>query len=317
MIETSDSSAAQPRAIVEAVVVSYNTRACLERCLAELATGEHHVLVVDSASTDGSVELVDGRYPEVELVGLTENRGFGAAANRGIARVEAPYVLLLNADAWPLEGAVEKLVAVAELDPANGIVAPRLVNEDGSSQRSVFGYPAGPLSLALWAAVPGAVSKAFQAWRRLHSIVSRGPAGRYQVVGGKDFPAGAALLIRMNAFADVDGFDESFFMYSEETDLCYRIRERGWRIVFCPEAVFRHVGGASTAQAADQSFREQLRSYLRFLGKHDGERKARRAHRLLVQVFWLRSLTLRGRARSRSRDLKEWLASNNLETLLK
>jgi hypothetical protein len=301
---------------VDTVVVSYNTRACLERCLAHLADDDHRVLVVDSASTDGSVELVRERFPKVELVALTENRGFGSAANEGIRRLEGRYALLLNADAWPREGAIEGLVAVAELDPSSGIVAPRLVNTDGSSQRSVFGYPRGPLSLAFWAAAPGAVSMAFRGWRRLQSLASQ-RAGEPELIGGDDFPAGAALLLRMDAFVEAGGFDESFFMYSEETDLCRRIRERGWRILLCPDAVFVHVGAASTGQAADQSFREQLRSYLRFLAKHRGKRKAERAHALLTRTYWLRSLALAGPARSRSRYLKEWLSSGELETLLR
>jgi N-acetylglucosaminyl-diphospho-decaprenol L-rhamnosyltransferase len=304
-------------ATVAAVVVSYNTRACLERCLTQLAAGENAVMVVDSASTDGSPGLVEERFPKVGLVELDENRGFGAAANQGIRRVEARYALLLNADAWPSGDAVEKLVAAAELDPSSGIVAPRLVNTDGSSQRSVFGYPASPVSLAFWATVPGAVSVAFRAWRGLQSLVWRRRVGGYEVIGGGDFPAGAALLIRTAAFADVGGFDESFFMYSEETDLCQRIRERGWRILLCPDAAFVHVGAASTAQAADENFREQLRSYLRFFEKHRGRGKAHRAQALLRLAYSLRSVVLAGRARSRSRYVKEWLSSGELETLLR
>jgi N-acetylglucosaminyl-diphospho-decaprenol L-rhamnosyltransferase len=303
-------------ATVGTVVVSYNTRACLERCLAHLADGEHRVVVVDSASTDGSVELVRERFPKVELVALRGNRGFGSAANEGIRRLGGRYALLLNADAWPHAGAIESLVAAAELDPSSGIVAPRLVNTDGSSQRSVFGYPRGPLALAFWAAAPGAVSMAFRGWRRLQSLASR-TTDEPRLIAGDDFPAGAALLLRRDAFAEVNGFDESFFMYSEETDLCYRIRERGWRILLDPAAVFVHVGAASTAQAADQSFREQLRSYLRFFAKHRGKREAERAHVLLTRTYWLRSLTLARRARSRSRYVKEWLSSDELEGLLR
>ena len=317
MTETSDPGASARGAAVDAVVVSYNTRTCLQRCLDELAGGGRRVLVVDSASTDGSGELVRSEFPQVELVELTENRGFGAAANEGIGRGTARYVLLLNADAWPLAGAVEKLVAVAELDPSSGIVAPRLLNTDGTSQRSVFGYPAGAFSLACWAAAPSAITIAFRTWRGLQLLGSRRRRPGYEVVPEKDFPAGAALLIRREAFIEVGGFDESFFMYSEETDLCHRLRQHGWRVLLCPDAGFRHVGGASTAQSADQSFREQVRSYLRFLDKHSGERQARRAQRLLVKAFWVRSLALRGRARRRSRDVKNWLASTELETLLR
>jgi N-acetylglucosaminyl-diphospho-decaprenol L-rhamnosyltransferase len=312
-----DLAAAASAAAVDAVVVSYNTRGYLGRCLAELDGLGQRVIVVDSASTDESANLVRERFPAVEVVALRDNRGFGAAANQGIGRVQSRYVLLLNADAWPLAGAVAKLLSVAEQDPRAAVVAPRLMNVDGSPQRSVFGYPTSPVLLASWASFPSAVSRAFQAWRFVQRLVASDMAGECEAVEGHDFPAGAALLVRKEAFDEAGGFDEAFFMYSEETDLCSGLRRLGWRIVFCPAAGFVHVGGASTAQSPDAMYREQLRSYLRFIAKHRGAARADRARKLLSTTLRLRSFASGGGARPRQREIAGWLASGDLETLLR
>jgi N-acetylglucosaminyl-diphospho-decaprenol L-rhamnosyltransferase len=300
--------------IVDAVVVSYNTRDYLARCLAELAS--ERAIVVDSASTDGSVTLVRERFPDAEIVSLQTNRGFGAAANEGFEHVRSRYALLLNADAWPQPGALQQLISVADRAPRSAVVAPRLLNEDGSLQRSVFGYPTNALSLASWMLAPGLVTGVFRRWQALHGLRRSRKLVELRAIEGNDFPAGAALLIRMTAFEEVGGFDEAFFMYSEETDLCQRLRRLGWEISFAADATFVHVGGASASQAPEANEREQLRSYLRFLAKHNGMADAKRAHALMLWAFRLRAVSLRGGARARARRNATWLASTDLETLL-
>ena len=312
--EINQPSGAATPGIVEAVVVSYNTRDYLAHCLAELAA--ERVIVVDSASTDGTVSLVHERFPGAELVTLQTNRGFGAAANEGLERVRSRYALLLNADAWPQPGALQRLVSAADEAPRSAVVAPRLLNEDGSLQRSVFGYPTNALSLASWMLAPRLLTGAYRRWQALHGLRRSGESVQLKAIEGNDFPAGAALLIRMTAFQEVGGFDEAFFMFSEETDLCQRLRRLGWQISFAADASFVHVGAASTSQAPEANEREQLRSYLRFLAKHSGIARANHAHRLLRWTFWLRSLNLRGEARRRARNNATWLASTDLETLL-
>jgi GT2 family glycosyltransferase len=219
--------------------------------------------------------------------------------------VETPYALLLNADAWPLPGAWATLCSAAQAEPAVGVAAPRLLNEDGSDQRSVFGYPASPTSLAAWIAFPGVVSGAFRLWRAVQMPFRR-TAGNLDDIATGDFPAGAALLIRKEAWDSAGGFDESFFMYSEETDLCERLRRLGWRITSCSAAAFVHVGGASTVALRGEMEREQLRSYIRFFAKHHGPGPADRARRLSAAA-----LALRGR-----RDLARWLRSTSVAMLL-
>jgi hypothetical protein len=309
-------------ASVAAVVVSHNTRGLLERCLAELDREGRRVVVVDNASADGSAELVRDRFPTLEVVECAENRGFGAGANKGIAALESRYVLLLNPDAWPLAGAVERLVSVAERNPRVGVVAPRLLNPDGTPQQSVFGYPTRPALLASWAAFPRLVGAAARSWRRVRRIVERAGSkgralGECEAVIGDDFPVGAALLIRRDAFDEAGGFDESFFMYSEETDLCRRLRDLGWDVFFCPSATFVHVGAAATSQSKGAMYREQLRSYLRYIAKHRGATQADRARALLAGTLRLRAFALRRDSRSRDREAARWLASSDLESLLR
>jgi N-acetylglucosaminyl-diphospho-decaprenol L-rhamnosyltransferase len=314
LTESNDPAGADAPGTVEVVVVSYNTRDYLVRCLAELPS--QRVIVVDSASTDGSVDLVRERFPEAQIVTAQTNRGFGPAANQGLEHVRGRYALLLNADAWPQPGALRRLVSAADRDPRTAAVAPRLLNEDGSLQRSVFGYPTNAVSLASWMLAPRLVTGVFRSWRALHGLREGGRRPQPRPIEGNDFPAGAALLIRMSAFEEVGGFDEAFFMYSEETDLCRRLRRLGWQISFTPDATFVHVGAASTSQAPEANEREQVRSYLRFLAKHSGIAEANRARALLVWTFRLRSLALRGGGRKRARGNAAWLASNDLETLL-
>jgi len=271
---------------VSAIVVSYNTRDCLERSLSALTATGIETVVVDNASTDGSVELVETRFPSAATIVLPENVGFGAAANEALKRSEATYVLLLNADAWPRGNPVPRLVALADDRPQTAVLAPALVNPDGSAQRSVFGYPTSPASLALYIAFPQLVSVVFRVWQRLRpSRARRRPFGEprdCEPIRGRDFPAGAALLLRRDAVESVGLFDEDFFMYSEETDLCRRLQEAGWEVVFCPWAEFFHVGAAATQQNADAMQHERIRSYLRYIAKHEGEASAERARRFCV-----------------------------------
>jgi len=131
-----------------------------------------------------------------------------------------------------------------------------------------------------------------------------------------EFLMGAVLLLRRAAVEEAGGFDEDFFMFSEEVDLCYRLREAGWKVVFTPDAEFVHVGGASTRLAWGPLFREQLRGHLRFLAKHRGSREAERARRLLLASMRLRSVAFRGERGAAYRQAAAWLASGDAEALL-
>jgi GT2 family glycosyltransferase len=295
---------------VSAIVVSFNSRAYLERCLGSVLGAVDDVVVVDSASSDGSGELVRERFPSVRIIELQENRGFGAAMNVGVEAADGDYLLLLNPDAWATDGAVATLVECAEGDVLAGIVGPRLSNPDGTLQRSVRGYPT-PWRLA--------TEYFFLRWLAPRSRLFNSFYGAGFDHGSKanvEFLVGAALLVRRSAFDEIGGFDPDFFMFNEEVDLSYRMKHAGRRILFCPEAEFAHVGGASTTPVWDSMYREQLRSHLRFLNKHHDHVVAERMRKVLVWAMRLRALVFRGERRRLSRATARWLASAPASVLI-
>ncbi len=186
------------------VVICHNNRAEIDRCLERVLDLGCSVTLVDTASTDGSAAHVRAHYPTVHLVELTENRGFGSAANDGVESAGTRYVLLLNADAWPEPGATESLVEAADRAPSVGAIGPRLIYVDGSDQRSVFGSPQSPAALAALVAFPRLVDRLYPLVQRFRRRKERGDAGGARaavIVPSSEFVSGAALLLRKEAFA--------------------------------------------------------------------------------------------------------------------
>jgi GT2 family glycosyltransferase len=295
---------------VSAVVVSFNSRAHLEHCLRSVLDDVDEVVVVDSASADGSADLVRRLFPSVQVVELGENGGFGAAMNVGADATTGDYLLLLNPDTWATEGAVASLVACADADTGVAVVGPRLSNADGTLQRSVRGYPT-PWRLA--------TEYFFLRWLAPRSqLLNSFYGGGFDHASPKDaeFLVGAVLLVRRSAFDAVGGFDPAFFMFNEEVDLCYRLTRAGQRIRFWPSAGFVHVGGASTRPVWDQMYVEQLRSHLRFLAKQHGAEVAERERRQLVWAMRVRTLVFRGERRRLSRAAAGWLTSASAGELI-
>lgn len=292
------------------VVVTHNARGHLGPCLDALAAVPHEVVVVDNASSDLTRDLVREQVPSARVIELPENVGFGAANNVGMEAAQGDYYLLLNSDAWPQPGAIEKLHAFAEANPRIGISGPRLVGADGQVQKSVRGFP------TLWRLATEYLflRKLAPRSRLLNSFYGAG--FDYCSRRPADFLMGAVLLLRRDAVDEVGGFDPAFFMFSEEADLCYRMRAAGWSVEFTPDAEFVHLGGASTRPVWDRMFREQLRGHLRFFAKHHGLAQAERARRLLLVALRLRGVLFRGERGRTYRAGAEWLGSGSTETLL-
>jgi N-acetylglucosaminyl-diphospho-decaprenol L-rhamnosyltransferase len=285
---------------VSAVVVTYNALPYLERCLESI---EHYeTVVVDHGSTDGTLELVRSRFPRARSV-EQENRGLAAGWNRGIRETSSPYVLVLNADAWVVGDAPDRLAAFAEQHARAGFVAPRLLNPDGTLQPSVRAFPT-PWRLAteyLFLRKLAPRSRALNAFY--------GAGFRHDEVREIDFAKAAGFLLRRAAFDDVGSFDEGFFLFSEETDWCYRLRVAGWQSLVFPGAEMVHVGGARGRAGAASRVSEQVRGHLRFLAKHRGQRTTVRARRVLLAALRLRSLVFRGERREVYRNAADWLRS--------
>jgi GT2 family glycosyltransferase len=296
---------------VSAIIVSFNSEAHLDRCLSAVLRDDYEVVVVDCASKDRSVAIVRERYPTVRVSELDQNVGYGVGNNEGAALARGEYLLLLNPDAWPVKDAIARLATFLDAHPRAALVGPRLLNPDGSLQPSVRGFP------SLWRL---ATEYFFLRWfaprtRLLNAFYAANFDHRSQREA--EFVAGAAVLVRRQAFNDVGGFDPAFFMFNDEVDLCRRLRDVGWTIEFTPEAEFIHVGGASTRTAASDMYREQLRSHLRFLAKHESPRAAENARVLLLWAMRLRALIFFGERRVVSHEAAQWLAKRDVASLLR
>jgi N-acetylglucosaminyl-diphospho-decaprenol L-rhamnosyltransferase len=289
---------------VSVVVVTYNAMPWLERCLESVHGVE--TVIVDHGSTDGTLELVRERFPELQLV-EEENRGLAFGWNTGIARTSGRYVLLLNSDAWLDDGALDALVGCAGEHPDAAVVGPRLRYPDGRLQRSVRGYP------TLWR-----LATEFFFLRRL-APRSRtlnafyGAGFDHASVRDAEVLMGAVWLVRRAAIDEVGPADDTFFLFSEETDWAYRFTRAGWKLLFCPDAGATHVYAASHKGLL---FTENLRGQLRFLRKHRGERYAERARSLLLAALRLRGLVFRGARGRMYREGAAWLASGGVSDLL-
>jgi N-acetylglucosaminyl-diphospho-decaprenol L-rhamnosyltransferase len=287
------------------VVVTYNSAAWIERCLESVRGLE--TIVVDNGSTDGTVALVRERFPAVRLL-EQENAGMGGGNNAGMRIASGRYFLLLNSDAWVVGDAVAQLVAFADEHPEAAVVGPRLLNPDGSLQRSARAFP------TLWRLATEYLflRKLAPRSRTLNRFYEGG--FDHDVVREVDWLFGACLLVRRDAADEVGLFDKDFFMFSEETDWCYRFRQAGWKVYFFPGAEVVHVGGGSHGGGL---FAENVRGQLRFLAKHRGAREAERARRLLLAGVRLRLLLFRGERARSYREAARWLASGNAASLLR
>lgn len=250
------------------VIVTHNqielAKACVRNVMALAARAETVVVVNDRAALSASEES--------DLVGLgctlvvnCEHLGYGANLNRGVAALASSYeaMLLLNDDAYPRPHAIESLVAALAGDARAGVVGPAFVGADGVPQQGAFRFPSLRSELATLLILPSALQRRF--WHR--SVLDE----RAVCLGRVDWILGAAMLIRRTAFEQVAGFDESYFLYSEETDLQLRMKARGWHVLQQPEAVVEHIGAASTASTASTTMkatRALARSRGQYINRH-------------------------------------------------
>ena len=291
-------------AAVAAVVVTYDALPWIQNCLDSLKGV--HTVVVDNGSRDETVAFVRERYPDVRVI-ESENRGLAAGWNIGVAATDSRWVLLLNADAWLPDEALRRLVDFADSRPRAAVVGPRLRNPDGTLQRSVRGFP------TLW--------RLATEYFFLRKLAPRSSAFNAFYAGGFDhdevreaeFVMGACMLVRRAAIDEVGPADEDYFLFSEETDWCYRFRKAGWEVVFFPGAECTHVLGAAHG---GRLYRENLRGHLLFLTKHRGPKTAERARRLLLAALRLRGVVFRGDRRRVYREAAEWLSSGDAATLV-
>jgi len=262
---------------VAIIIVSWNVRNYLSDCLRSVAADLHasrlrgEVWVIDNASTDGTVALLEDLFPQVNIIANQNNVGFGAANNQGMRAAAASrprYYFFLNPDTLVRPGAIGRLVKCLDERPKGGMAGARLVYGDCRFQHSAFSFPGlGQLVFDLYP-MPARLyeSRLNGRYPRRYYHSDRSPFA-------VDHPLGATMLVRADVAESTDGFDESFHMYCEEIDWSWRVRESGWEIYAVPTAEIVHFSGESARQIPTQSLINLWESRAQLYDKHHGRLK--------------------------------------------
>jgi GT2 family glycosyltransferase len=279
---------------VSIVIVSFNTREVLRECLLSVYREARsllvQVIVVDNASTDGSPEMVEQEFPGVVMIRSTVNLGFGRANNLGFESAQGRYVVLLNSDAFLTERSLERSVAHMDARPMAGLGGGRLTGRDGSWQPSARMFPSVFGDLIVLSGLAARFPRS-----RFFGHADRTWANEMEAAT-VDWLPGAYSIIRTEALAAAGPFDPRFFLYSEEVDLCKRIKQKGYEVWYWPDIAVVHIGGESSRQirslelsgSGAQLTLWRMRSTLLYYRKHHGP-AAWFAMLLEVIWYWARS----------------------------
>ena len=302
---------------LSAILVSYNTRDLTLRSLEALRVAaadlDIETWVADNASSDDSVAQIRARFPDVRVLECGENLGFGAANNLLMERARGEYFLLLNTDAFLEADALRELLQAAARHPRAGVIAPRVLNADGSHQKSVWPFPTPARAWIDQSGVGWLARRAVPALRQNGS-----PDAEIEI----PWAIGACLLVRSAAYRAVGGFDSRFWMYAEETDWQLRMRAANWSVVFAPAARVTHLGGASGAGEAkvSEAFFRSMDLYTLKHGGRAGLVSLRAAMALgsglRLPFFGVRALLKPHDARAQGKlKLARWLVRRQLRRL--
>lgn len=263
---------------VSIIIVNWNTRELLRDCLASLYEKVQglpfEVLVVDNASTDGSVEVIRNGFPSVSLIVNSKNVGFAKANNQALEKSRAEYVLLLNSDTIVPEGVIGKMVEFMDDHPQAGAATGKLVFPDGSTQPYTFGNDP-TLSYLIRRNLSKLLFK-----KDLHDWNASRPAEVGWVTGG-------FMMVRQRAMEEVGGLDENMFMYFEDNDWCLRMRQKGWKIFYNPDVEIIHLHGKSFGEQHQARKKEYYQSLTYFYEKHYGPFQTFLLRILLGSFGWL------------------------------
>jgi N-acetylglucosaminyl-diphospho-decaprenol L-rhamnosyltransferase len=263
------------------IIVNWNVKELLRDCLASIADSQGslalEVIVVDSASSDGSVAMVRHEFPWVVVIACTENVGFPRGNNLGIAKANGRYILLLNPDTRLLNDALATMVAYLQQQPDVGVVGAQLLNGDGTIQSSRRRFPT--------------LATAFFESTWLEKMAPPGLLRRYyaldlpdDAIADVDWVTGACMMAPRAVATAVGGLDEGYFMYSEELDWCRRIKAAGWRVIYLPTAQIVHYVGKSSEQAIVARHINFQQAKLRYFQKYHSRLAA-----ILLRLFLLLS----------------------------
>jgi len=271
---------------VSIIIVNWNTRDILRNCLQSVyeqaGKVNFEVIVVDNASTDDSAQMVKTEFPHVILIENSENKGFAAANNQGIAVARGRYVLLLNSDTVIQSNAIAKTVSFADAHPDAAVVSCRVLNPDRTLQPTCFMFPSILNMLLSTSYLYKLFPKSKFFGRERMTWWNRNDIREVDVV------TGCFMLVRQDAIKKVGSLDEQFFMYGEETDWCYRFKRAGWKVMFTPVCEIIHLGGQSSRQKRSKMILQLRGSILLFMKKHNSSLKHAFACLLVALFFFLR-----------------------------
>jgi N-acetylglucosaminyl-diphospho-decaprenol L-rhamnosyltransferase len=246
------------------VVINFDSGDHLRNCITHLCAAAAgipvQVVVVDNASTDGSRDGVEAIDPRVTVLDNTLNVGYGRACNQGFKATNAPFVWFLNPDIVPDSDSLAKMLAAISARPDAGVMGPRLLNPDGTTYPSCRVVP--KIGVAVGHAIFGLISDKNR-FTRAYKLMDISHDSEQEV----DWVSGAAMLIRREAFEQVGGFDEGFFMYVEDLDLCSRIKDAGWKNVYYPGAQMLHYVAGSSRRHPYKMIRHHHFSLIRFAAR--------------------------------------------------
>jgi len=266
------------------VIICWNDLKVVRDCLHSVCAGTHSIefelIISDNGSSDGSVEFIRKNYPQARVIENGANLGFGKGNNVGIRASKGEYILILNPDTIIHDGALDKWLAFADRHPEAGAFGCRVLNPDGS-----FQHPAQPFPTvwrqwiaALYLRPLAYVSKGF-----ISDMYTGWKGDTERTI---DWQCGCCVLFRAGLLKRLGGFDEQFFYHYEEVDLCRRVWQAGYPILYTPEASITHLGGQSVNRFPIRFVLESYRNRYRFFYKHYGRKGARRCQR--VSLAWLR-----------------------------
>lgn len=271
---------------VSIIIVAWNVQDFLRNCLKSIykeSKGiEFEVIYVDNASKDGSVEMVRKNFPKVKIIQNSQNKGFAAANNQAIEEAKGRYVLLLNSDTIVLDDAIAKTIQFADAHSEAAVVGCKVLNPDKTLQPTCFMFPAILNMLLLASYLYKLFPKSKFFGRERMTWWDRSDQREVDVV------TGCFMLVRRKAIEQLGMLDERFFIYSEETDWCYRFKKNGWKMLFTPEPEIIHYGGQTVKQRAD-TFKFQIHgSKLVFMKKYGNRLTFPLACFLMALFFFLR-----------------------------
>lgn len=257
---------------VSIIIVSWNTCEitcnCLRSIFDQTSELEYEVIIIDNNSSDNSVAAIEESFPQVQIIANKNNVGFGKANNQGMQIAKGGYFLLINSDTIVLDNAIKKTYDFATKHLEAGVVGCRVLNSDMSLQPTCYMFPSILNRIIFISGTYKIFKKNRFFGREQMTWWNRDTAKEVDVV------TGCFMLLPRKVYEETAGFDERFFMYCEETDWCWRIKNAGWKCLFTPDGVIIHLGGASAAKYGPRRAKIKDDSTIKFMYKHWTKKKA-------------------------------------------